>query len=167
MTVSRWHLAQANIAPMKAPIEDPLMERFRLQLDRINAVADASPGFVWRLQTEGGNSTDIRAFEDPLVLFNMSVWEDMEALHGYTYRGEHRGPLRDRREWFDKAEGPSFVLWWIPAGHTPTIDEAKAKLALLAERGPSPDAFTFRNPFPKPDAGRPAAEPIDEGCDWT
>jgi Domain of unknown function (DUF3291) len=146
-----WHLAQANIARMKVPIEHPAMDNFRAQLDTINALADASPGFVWRLQTASGNATDIHAFDDPQTLFNMSVWRDIDALHAYTYRSAHSGPLRARREWFEPAQAPSFVLWWIPALPIPTIEEAKARLALIAARGPSPEAFTFRDRFPPPD----------------
>jgi predicted RNase H-like nuclease len=147
-----WHLAQANIARMKVPIEDPLMEPFRAQLDAINALADASPGFVWRLQTAAGNATDIHAFDDPLLLFNMSVWRDVDALHAYTYRSAHAGPLRARREWFEAAKIPSFVLWWIPAARLPTIEEAKEKLKKIADRGPTSEAFTFRDRFPPPES---------------
>ena len=150
-TERSWHLAQVNIARMKVPIDDPLMESFRAQLDTINALAEASPGFVWRLQTAAGNATDIQAFDDPLLLFNMSVWQDTDALHAYTYRSAHTGPLRARREWFESAQAPSFVLWWIPASRLPTIEEAKEKLKLLAERGPTGEAFTFRDRFPPPD----------------
>jgi hypothetical protein len=143
-------LAQFNIARMRAPIDDPLMEGFRSQLDRINAVADASPGFVWRLQTDAGDATAVRAYPDPLVIVNMSVWESLEALQSYVYRSPHQGPLRDRRQWFEAADGPILVLWWVPAGHLPTVEEAMAKLEHLRQHGPSPLAFTFRQPFPPP-----------------
>jgi Domain of unknown function (DUF3291) len=93
MTHSRFHLAQANVATMRAALEDPIMEGFRSQLERINALADASPGFVWRLKTDAGNATDIRAYDDERILFNMSVWESIEALHAYVYRSDHAGPL--------------------------------------------------------------------------
>jgi len=146
-----WHLAQVNIARMKVPIDDPLMETFRTQLDTINTLAEASPGFVWRLQTAAGNATDIQAFDDPLLLFNMSVWQDVDSLHAYTYRSAHAGPLRARRDWFEPAQAPSFVLWWIPASRLPTIEEAKERLRMIAERGPSREAFTFRDQFPPPD----------------
>jgi len=155
-----WHLAQANIARMKVPIEHPSMDNFRAQLDAINALADASPGFVWRLQTAAGNATDIQAFDDPLLLFNMSVWQDVDALHAYTYRSAHSGPLRARREWFEPAHAPSFVLWWIPASHVPTIEEAKEKLRLIAERGPTSEAFTFRDRFAPPDTGVDTASAV-------
>jgi len=144
------HLAQANLAWMRAPLAHPSMDSFRAQLERINRLADESPGFVWRLQTDAGDATGIRAFEDELVLFNMSVWESVSALHAYTYRSDHADVLRARRDWFDAPRGPSLVLWWIPAGTLPTVDEAKARLALLAERGPSALAFTFRQAFPPP-----------------
>ena len=146
-----WHLAQANVARMKLPIEHALMERFREQLDAINAAADASAGFIWRLQSAAGNATDIRAFDDPLILFNMSVWTDIESLHAYTYRSAHVGPLRARREWFEPAQEPSLVLWWIPAGTLPTIDEGRRKLRMIAARGPTQDTFSFRDRFPPPD----------------
>jgi hypothetical protein len=138
---------------MRAPLDDPLMEGFRSQLERINAVADRSPGFVWRLQTPDGDATAIRTFEDDRILFNMSVWESLEALHQYVYEGPHLGPLRDRREWFLPFEGPMLALWWIPAGHVPTVKEAKEKLEELGRIGPTAAAFTFRRPFPSPEPG--------------
>ncbi len=150
MTPPRFHLAQANIATMRAALEDPIMEGFRSQLDRINALADASPGFVWRLQTDAGNATDIRAYDDERILFNMSVWGSIEALHAYVYRSDHAGPLRARRQWFVPTTGLTVVLWWIPVDHQPTIEEAKVRLALLQTRGPNPEAFTFRSPYPPP-----------------
>ncbi|HXZ83947.1 MAG TPA: DUF3291 domain-containing protein [Myxococcota bacterium] len=152
MSEPRWQIAQANVARMRAPLEDALMEGFRSQLERINALADASPGFVWRLQTESGDATGVRAFEDPLILFNMSVWETLEALHRYVYRSEHVRSLRARRSWFVPLEGPSLVLWWIPAGQRPAVAEGRARLERLRERGLTPEAFTFRAPFPAPGA---------------
>jgi hypothetical protein len=146
----RFHLAQVNIGRLRAPLEDPLMEGFRSQLDPINALADHSHGFVWRLQTEDGNATAIRPFDDDLMAINMSVWESLEALKQFVYRSTHVGLIRDRHQWFEPIEGPILALWWIPAGHVPTIDEAKERLQLLAERGPSVDAFTFQTPFPPP-----------------
>jgi hypothetical protein len=160
-----FHLAQANVARMRAPLEDPVMEGFRSQLEAINALADRSPGFVWRLQTEDGDATAIRAFPDDRVIFNMSVWESVEALHRYVYEGGHLAPLRNRRDWFEPFEGPSLVLWWIPRGHVPTVGEAVAKLALLKERGPREDAFTFRSVFPRPgEPGGRAPEVDAEFC---
>ncbi len=150
MKKSKHHLAQFNMGRMRGPIASPIMEGFRSQLARINALADASPGFVWRLQTEDGDATAIRAYEDPLMAVNMSVWESLEALHEYVYKSPHVGPLRDRREWFEQLPTPILVLWWIPEGHIPTVEEAKEKLAHLEAHGPGPSAFTFRQPFPAP-----------------
>jgi len=161
VTVTRFVLAQANVARMRAPLEDPLMEGFRSQLERINALADRSPGFVWRLQSDEGDSTSIRAFDDPMLLFNMSVWESLESLHAYVYRSDHVRPLRARRAWFEPMAAPSLVLWWIPAGHVPTVEEARAKLDLLRERGPSPEAFTFRHAHPAPGAPPSRAPEVD------
>ncbi len=140
--------AQANIAKMRAPLDDPVMEGFVSQLEFINALADESPGFVWRLQTDEGDATAIRAFDDERILFNMSAWESVEALHQYVYRSRHAGPLRDRKQWFEPIDTHILVLWWIPAGHIPTVDEAKERFETLRKLGPTPEAFTFKQRFP-------------------
>jgi hypothetical protein len=150
MPETRFHLAQLNVARMRAPLTDPVMASFVAQLDRINAVADQSPGFVWRLQDDEGDATAIRAFADERVLVNMSVWASLEALHAYVYEGEHLRPLSGRREWFEPMDGPHLVLWWIPAGSIPTVEEGRARLEDLARNGPTENAFTFRQPFPAP-----------------
>jgi hypothetical protein len=166
-TVTRFHLAQANIGRIRAPLEDPIMEGFRSQLDPINALADQSPGFVWRLQTEDGNAMAIRPFADDQMAINMSVWESMDALQRFVYRSAHVGPLRDRNQWFEPIEGPILVLWWVPVGHIPTVAEAQERLQLLKERGPSPDAFTFRAPFPSPDGQSGNVASLDaDFCEW-
>jgi hypothetical protein len=161
VSFDRFQLAQANIARMRAPLEDPIMEGFRTQLDTINAIADASPGFVWRLQTEDGDATAIRAFEDDRILFNMSVWDSIEALHGYVYRSGHVDLLRNRRSWFEPLEGPPLVLWWVARGHIPSLEEAKANLELLRRDGPTPAAFTFRTFFGPPGEPAPPAPEVD------
>ncbi len=148
-----FHLAQLNVARMRAPLEDPVMAGFVARLDEINALADQTPGFVWRLQTDDGDATSIRAFEDELVLVNMSVWESVEALKQFVFQSRHVELLRARRDWFEPSTGPYLVMWWIEAGHIPSLEEAKARLDLLAAKGPSPDAFTFRTAFPAPSAG--------------
>jgi Domain of unknown function (DUF3291) len=146
-----FHLAQLNIGRLRAPIDDPSMSGFKNQLDPINAIADRTPGFVWRLQTADGNATSIRPFpDDDRMAVNMSVWESLDALKQFVYKSAHAGPLRDRKQWFEPFDGPFQVLWWIPAGHIPTIDEAIAKLDCLKRHGPSADAFTFRELFPAP-----------------
>jgi len=136
-------LAQVNIASMRAPLDDPLMTGFVSQLVAVNAEADASPGFVWRLATEQGDATDLRPYDDPTVLFNLSVWRSVEYLRQYVYRSRHLAVLKERQQWFEKMPGPHLALWWIPAGHIPSIEEAKSRLAYLTEHGQSPVAFTF------------------------
>lgn len=145
-----FHLAQANIARMRFSIDHPAMESFRVQLAPINALADQAPGFVWRLQTDEGDSTAIRVFDDPLILFNMSVWVSAEALFDYTYKSGHIALLRGRAEWFERMTGPSLVMWWIAEGTLPTIADAKAKFDQLTADGPTAGAFTFKALFPPP-----------------
>ena len=136
------HVAQVNIAVIRAPVGDPLVAEFVDNLDRINALADTSPGFVWRLQTEEGNATSIHAFPDPMLLVNISVWESVEALQDFAYRTDHREYVKRRAEWF--VDGTTrLALWWVPAGTIPTIDDAKRRLGFLAAHGPSPYAFRF------------------------
>jgi len=147
---ARFHLAQINIGRIRAPLDDPLMDGFTSELERINALAEASPGFVWRLKTPEGDATSIRSFEDDRILVNMSVWESVEALHRYVYEGPHLGLLRDRREWFLPFEGPMLTLWWISVGHLPTVEEAKGKLEELGRNGPTASAFTFKKLFAAP-----------------
>jgi hypothetical protein len=166
--MTRFHLAQANIGRIRAPMDDPIMEGFRSQLEPINALADRSEGFVWRLQTEAGDATALRPFpDDDRMLINMSVWESFESLQQFVYRSAHIGPLRDRKEWFEPLAGPILVLWWIPAGHIPTVEEAKNRLAFLAANGPTPQAFTFRQAFAAPDQSSDELTPIPaEFCEW-
>ncbi|QDQ28978.1 DUF3291 domain-containing protein [Chitinimonas arctica] len=146
----KFHLAQVNIGKAKAPMDQPVMKGFADQLDSINALAERSPGFVWRLKTEAGDATDIQLFEDPLLLVNMSVWESLEDLQKYVYTGDHLQVLKDRKQWFDKFERPVLALWWIPAGYTPTGQEARERLEQLWREGPSPAVFSFAKPFPMP-----------------
>ena len=156
---AEWHLAQINIARFKAPIDDPLIAGFVEMLDPINAIADVAPGFVWRLQTDEGNATSIRAFDDDLILVNMSVWESVEELNAFVYRSPHFEVFGRRREWTEHMDRAYVALWWIPAGTIPSVEEGKRRLELLIERGPTPDAFTFKRSFPAPAAvsGTPVA----------
>ena len=142
------HVAELNIGRTVAPLDDPALADFVDNLERINALGDASPGFVWRLQDEFGAATTIRAFDDPLMIVNLTVWETIEALRAFAYRSDHVEYLRRRREWFEPLDGPSLVLWWVPAGHRPTVDEARDRLDRLAADGPSPAAFTLKTTFP-------------------
>ena len=141
------HLAQLNIARFKYTPEDPGLADFMAALDPINALADASPGFVWRLQDDSGNATGIHAFDDPLLLVNLSVWEDVDSLYEFVYRSGHVEVMRRRAEWAHKMEEAHMVLWWVPDGHIPTLDEAKGRLDLLRRQGPTEEAFTFRQRF--------------------
>ena len=137
-----------------------MIKDFADNLDPVNAQAEASPGFVWRLTGDGNNATDLLPFDDALIAINMSVWTDIPSLGAYVYRSGHIQFMRRRREWFEHMD-LYMVLWWVPAGHRPTIDEAKAKLALLEANGPTPEAFSFKVPFPAPDA-QSVAPVLDE-----
>lgn len=148
---ARYHLAQVNIAKALAPLDSPVMQGFVEQLEHINQLAEASPGFVWRLQTEAGDATALKPFEDERIIVNMSVWESLAALKHYVYSGEHLRVLRDKKQWFEKPGAPILALWWVPAGHTPSIAEAKQVLVRLTEQGPSVEAFSFAKPFPAPE----------------
>jgi hypothetical protein len=142
-----FHLAHSNIARMRAPLDDPIMAGFVELLEPLNALADRSTGFVWRMQDEEGDATAIRVFEDELILFNLSVWESIEALQNYAYGSSHVKAVRARGDWFERMSKPSFVLWWIEAGHTPTVEEAKERFTLLWDRGPTAGAFTFHSRY--------------------
>ena len=143
-----WHLAQINVSRLRAPLTDPRMARFVAQLDDINRVAEASDGFVWRLKDDtGAASSYIRFSEDGLTIVNMSVWRSIGSLHRYVYRSEHATVYRDRLQWFEPPAAPSLALWWIRAGTRPTLADGRRRLDLLASFGPTPSAFTFRQPF--------------------
>ena len=157
-----WHLAQLNIARLRAPLDSPLLADFVAALEPINALADGAPGFVWRFETDEGDATALRPYDDDRILVNFSVWESPEALHDFVYRTAHAAVMGRRNEWFSRMTDPFLVLWWVPAGHRPTIAEAIERLERLRARGPSPEAFTFRRLFPPPDGdvrATPAALP--------
>jgi hypothetical protein len=145
-----WQLAQINVGRLVAPSHDPRVRPFFDALDRVNAIADAAPGFIWRLQSEAGNATDIRPTSDPLFIVNISVWEDAEALFAFVYRSAHTPEMARRREYFSRFDGAYQALWWVTAGHRPTIDEGLSRLWRLDRYGPSVDAFTFKALFPRP-----------------
>ena len=161
-----YSLAQVNIARMLAPLSDPIMAGFVTQLDTVNAIADASPGFVWRLQTPEGNATDLRPYEDEMILVNMSVWASLEDLTRYVYASEsqHRDVMKQRRRWFERFDGPYMTLWWVPQGHIPTVEEAKERLEHLRAHGESFFAFTFKKPFPAPNSIIEQPAPDFEDC---
>lgn len=156
--MSDWQLAQINIGRLVAEVGDPRVQPFFDALDRINAVAEASPGFIWRLQDDSGNATALRPTPDPLLAVNMSVWADAEALFDYVYRSAHTPEMARRREYFQRFDGAYQALWWVPAGHIPSVDEGLAALWRLDRYGPSPHAFTFKARFPAPGTG---TTPVD------
>lgn len=153
MTSPRYHIAQLNIARAIAPMDSPVMAEFVALLDEINALADHSPGFVWRLQDGGGNATYIRPFADDRILVNLSVWESVEHLKEFVYKSAHGPVVRRRGEWFEKFDGAYQVLWWVKAGEIPTVEEAKRRLDHLRESGESSYAFTFKRIFAPPEDG--------------
>jgi Domain of unknown function (DUF3291) len=156
-----YHIAQVNIGRVRGPLDGPEMAGFMSRLDDLNALADGSNGFVWRLQTQEGNATYFRPYEDDgRILLNMSVWVSIEALRDYVYNTAHAALLRHRHEWFEKFSGAYAALWWVPAGHIPGIDEAKKRLAHLDAHGPTQFAFTFKSTFP-PD------EEFQRAIDWS
>lgn len=153
MQLPKHHLAQVNIATLRAPLHDPQMADFVAQINYVNSVADTDPGFVWRLRAEGADdATAIRAFDDDRILITLTVWKSLEALSNYVYRGAHAGVMRDRRRWFEKAEHPILALWWVPVNHSPTVDEGKERLDYLRCHGSTTHAFSFGKPFPSPNA---------------
>jgi Domain of unknown function (DUF3291) len=145
-----YHLAQLNIGKLRFPTDDPRVAGFMNQLKPINALADNTPGFVWRLQDDSGDATAIRPFPDDMLAVNFSVWENLEALFNYVYYSDHVKVLRDRKQWFEHMSEHYMVLWWIPAGHIPTLSEAKERLESLRRDGPTPFAFTFKERFESP-----------------
>ena len=147
--MSDYELAQLNIALMAAPLESPILKDFVTNLDRVNELAENSPGYVWRLQTDDGNATALRPFGEE-YLVNLSVWKSIETLHNFVYRSAHVEIMRRRKEWFHMMQEAYTVLWWIPAGNRPTISEAKVKLQMLRDQGPTAEAFTFKRSFAKP-----------------
>lgn len=158
-----YHLAQVNIALLREPIDSELLADFVAELEPVNAAADTAPGFVWRLQTEDGDATSVRGFDSDELIVNMSVWESVEALATYVYRNDsHRAVLRKRHKWFHSIAEAHMVLWWVPAGHVPTVPEAEERLAFLRHHGPTPVAFTFKHRF-----APPVSEPVtDDHDDW-
>ncbi len=150
---SGFHLAQANVAYAIARHDDPRLADYMARLDEINQLADRSPGFVWRYLTDSRDAAQ-REFADPRVLFNMSVWESVDALHAYAYRTAHAEVYADRKRWFVDVKavvgGHALAMWWLPAGERPTVADAQQRLADIVAHGPSPNAFSFKQRFPAP-----------------
>ena len=166
-----YQLAQINVARMLAPIDDPIMADFVANLAPINALAESSPGFVWRFMTPAGNAVDERPYDDDRIIINYSVWEDAEALRKFVFESGHVAIMRRRREWFERLGEAVMALWWVPAGHQPSVTEAVERLDHLRRHGPTPYAFTFRHMMPAPDAdadsgasGSAATQAIEDTC---
>ncbi len=155
------HLAQLNVGRLRAPIDDPLIDDFRNNLEAVNALAEVSPGYVWRLQDDNGDATGIKAFDDDLEILNLTVWESVDALADFTYRSGHVDFLRRRREFFEAPSLPILCLWWTPEGTIPTVEEALLRLEHLRAHGPTPTAFTFRQRFEPADVEGRAGSPLD------
>ncbi len=141
------HLAQLNIAETRYDLESPEMADFVTNLEPVNATAEASPGFIWRLQDETGDATSIQAFDNPNIIVNMSVWASVDSLKDFMYRTHHINFLQRKREWFTRPGQDTYVLWWIPQGHTPSVEEGVGRLTHLREQGDTPEAFTFKTNF--------------------
>ena len=148
--MKKYHLAQINIADSRGARDDKIMKGFVDRLDEINAIADSSAGFIWRLQTEEGDATTIQAFDDPLLLVNLSVWNDIDSLKNFVYKSLHVELIQDRDAWFKKMRESHQALWWVPEGHIPCVEEATEKLSYLQANGPSEIAFTFSRSFDPP-----------------
>jgi hypothetical protein len=148
--MSRYQLAQINVAELKAPLDSPQLEDFVENLDRINALAEGSPGFVWRLKGDGNDATGLRPMGDNIIV-NYTIWRDVETLKQFVYGSAHVEILKRKREWFERMR-LNYVLWWVPAGHVPTVQEAVERLERLRAMGPTPDAFHFGAVYSPPDA---------------
>jgi len=156
--MSAFHLAQVNVARLLAPLDSPQLSGFVSRLDEVNALAEAAPGFVWRLTDEGSNNaTAVPIDDDGMFIVNLSVWVSIEALRAFTYSGAHLEVFKQRGEWFSRLKEAATAMWWVPAGHRPTVAEARDRLAHLRAHGPSAFAFPFGAPFPAP-ADPPEAE---------
>jgi hypothetical protein len=151
--VTLHHLAQLNLGLFRAPLDDAEMTEFTAALEPINAIAEATPGFIWRLKDDDGASSsfvDVPGRSNPLWAPNMSVWQDFESLKHFMYRSGHSSYLRRRADWFQKPNGPINVLWWLPAGEIPTLEDAVDRLDHLAEHGPSDRGWPLTKPFDPP-----------------
>ncbi|NGN66329.1 DUF3291 domain-containing protein [Streptomyces sp. A7024] len=146
--MSPLQLAQVNISRLRFPLDSPELADFVAGLEPVNATADAADGFVWRLQGDGDDATDVRVFDDEWIIINLTVWRDVDALKAFMYAGQHRELMRRRREWFERVTEPMTALWWVQAGHRPTPADAEKRLVRLREDGPTAYAFTLRDTYP-------------------
>jgi heme-degrading monooxygenase HmoA len=147
-----WHLAQINIGRLVAPLDDPRIAEFISLLAPVNALAERSPGYIWRLQTDSGNATEVPYNDDPFVIVNMSVWESIEALREFVYASHHIDVFRKRQQLFERMSQPNYCLWWVPAGHIPTVSEGRERLEHYQKHGATPFSFWFSKLYPAPEA---------------
>lgn len=161
--MTKYQVAQLNVGRAVEPMDDAPMADFMARLDEVNALAERSPGFVWRLQGENGNATDLKFDEDPLFIINLTVWQSLDDLYNFTYRSDHKTVFARRFEWFERPIGPNVVLWWQPAGTIPTPADALRRLKLLAVNGPTPEAFSFKQRFAPPNETLPIGVPTLAG----
>jgi hypothetical protein len=149
--MTQYNIAQLNIGRMTGiNINDPVMKEFKDQLDTINALAERTEGFVWRLKSEGGNATEFNPYSDDRIIVNFSVWESVDQLKNYVYRSAHTDVMRDRKKWFEKFGKPYYVLWYVNKGYIPTLEEAVERLEYLQQNGCTNAAFDFSNIFQPP-----------------
>lgn len=137
-------LAQLNIARPKFAMDSIGMAGFVNNLDPVNAIAENSPGFIWRLKDDSGNATGIQIFDDPELIVNMSVWRDVQSLKQFMFKTHHIDFLKRKKEWFEPLDSASYVMWWIEEGHIPGVKEAEERLIYLREHGESEFAFSFK-----------------------
>ncbi len=161
--MSRYQLAQINIGQIVAPIDSPALKDFVDNLDRINALAESSDGFVWRLKGDGNDATSLRHFGDDVII-NMSVWRDADSLRRFAYQSAHTPIMKRRREWFTRMAEAYLCLWWVPAGHEPTLADAAERLEHLRKHGPTLTSFHFGELFPAPDAAGTEPVSFDDAC---
>lgn len=161
--VSRYHLAQINIAALKAPIDSPELKDFVANLERINSLAESTEGFVWRLLGDGSDATGMRPF-GPDTLVNMSVWRDVDSLRNFVFKSAHTPIMKRRREWFARMAETYTCMWWVPSGHTPTVQEARQRLERIREHGSTPESFHFGEAFPPPDAEQGQPVSFTDNC---
>ena len=152
------NLAEINVARLLHPLADPRIAEFVDNLERVNALAELSPGFVWRLKDETGNATQIAAYDDPLIIVNISVWTSPEALYDFAYRTMHRRFVQRRKEWFDLFGAAYLALWWTEEGRFPDVADGQRRLAHLERFGPTAHAFNFRKPFPATEDAHPLGD---------
>ena len=149
--MTEFDIAQLNVARALGPMDGPVMEGFMRRLDEVNALAEGSEGFVWRLKGDNNNNTELKVTDDPLFIINFSVWRSVDDLWAFTYSSSHKELFKQRFDWFERRPTASLVMWWVPRGTIPSVPEALGRLQRLAADGPTPEAFTFKQRFPPPD----------------